>query len=177
LRLIHVTDGSKSQWLLTNVMNRRHLSNSQAAELYSLRWKVEVGFRSLKQTMSRRKMFSTSAGNAKAELDWAMIGFWLLALLAVDEASTKNKDRVSIATALRKVRCWMRHEIGRPPAGGLLGQLKKALVDDHERLCLKASHNWPHKKRQKPPGKPKLRMPTELELIIIIELLDANVAA
>jgi len=41
----------------------------------------------------------------------------------------------------------------------------------------KASHDWPHKKRQKPPGKPILRMPTELELAIIKELKDENRAA
>ena len=177
LRLIHVTDGSRSQWLLTNVMNMRHLSNNQAAELYCLRWKIEVSFRSLKQTMSHRKMLSASAGNAAVELDWAMIGFWLLALMAVDEMSTKNKGCVSIAKALREVRFWMRQQTGRPPTGGIRRKLKQALIDDYERQGLKKAHNWPHKKSQKPPGRPNLRMPTESELMLAKVLKTGNIAA
>ena len=158
-------------------MNTRRLSNNHAAELYSLRWNVEVAFRSLKQTMSHRKMLSTTASNAAVELDWTMIGFWLLALIAVDNVRGENKNRISIAGSLRMVRNWVHHHTGRPPAGGLLRQLRTALIDEYERLNLKASHDWPHKKRQKPPGKPILRMPTESELAIIKELKDENRAA
>lgn len=177
LRLIRVRDGAKQRCLLTTILDPSVLSDRQANTLYRLRWKVEVSFRSLKQTMRRRKMLSMAAANARAELDWAMVGLWLLALMAVDRVARRDKGRVSVAAALRSVRTWMRQRLGRPPAGGLRRALRVAAVDRYTRKHPKGARNWPHKKREKPPGQPKVRMATETEVTKAKGLRHANKAA
>jgi len=177
LRLIRVTDGSRSRCLLTNVLQEARLSDAQAAELYCRRWVVEVCFRSLKQTMARRKMLSTSAENAKVELDWAMVGLWLLGLMGAGEVRSADQGRISIAQVLRAVRVWMRRQTGRPSAGGLGGRFRKAVVDRYVRHGSKAARAWPHKKRPRPPGTPNVRMATELEILEAKELTSETKAA
>lgn len=177
LRLVRVHDGRKQRCLLTSVLDSKRLSDSQVAKLYCLRWGVEVSFRSLKQTMRKRKMLSGVAKNAKVELDWAVVGLWLLTLMGVGEAAPADRDRLSVAQALRAVRRWMRSPDGRPPAGGLRKALRKALVDKYVRTSSKKARNWPHKKREKPPGVPKVRTATKAEVLKAQEILCKKKAA
>jgi len=81
LRLITASDGKKTIYLLSSVRDQRKLSDVSAAKLYRRRWSVELLYRSLKQTLGRRKMLSDSPDHAKVELDWTMIGFWALTLI------------------------------------------------------------------------------------------------
>jgi hypothetical protein len=85
LRLITLTDSrSRTMYLLSNVLRGEDLCDAAAARLYGLRWGVEVMYRSLKQTMSRRKLLSDSPRNARVELSWAMVGLWTLALIKAE---------------------------------------------------------------------------------------------
>ena len=177
LRLVRIRDGAKQRCLLTTILDPTVLPDAAANALYRLRWKVEVSFRSLKQTMRRRKMLSTGAANARVELDWAMVGLWLLGLMAVDQVARRDKGRVSVAGALRSVRLWMRRRSGRPPARGLRGALRVAVVDRYKRTRPKQARGWPHKKREKPPGTPKVRMATQAEVRKAKGLPHANKAA
>lgn len=177
LRLIRIRDGDKQRCLLTTILDPTALSNAEANTLYCLRWKVEVSFRSLKQTMRHRKMLSTAAANARVELDWAMVGLWLLGLMAVERVDLVDKGRISVAVALRSVRTWMRRRSGRPPAGGLRDALRVAVLDRHKRTRPKTARAWPHKKREKPPGIPKVRMATQTEVLKAKGLQHANKAA
>lgn len=165
LRLVRVRDGQKQLCLLTSVLDPKRLSDSDVAKLYRRRWMVEVCFRSLKQTMGKRKMLSTSAENAKVELDWAVAGLWLLGLMGVDQVSSADRHRLSVARALRVVRRWMRSATARPPAGGIGRALGKAVIDRYTRTSNKKARDWPHKKREKPPGVPKIRTATKAEVL------------
>ena len=177
LRLVRIRDGDKQRCLLTTILDPKVLSDKEAALVYCLRWKVEVSFRSLKQTMRRRKMLSTTAANAQVELDWAMVSLWLLGLMAVGEVARADRGCVSVAAALRSVRTWIRRRSCRPPAGGLRGALRVAVVDRYKRTRPKQARAWPHKKREKPPGTPKVRMATEAEVRKAKGLRHANKAA
>jgi hypothetical protein len=48
--------------------------------------------------------------------------------------------------------------------GGLFDQLARAVKDGHTRRRKKAARNWPHKKREQPPGAPRIRMATRAEV-------------
>jgi len=165
LRLVRVHDGRNHLCLLTSVLDPKRLSDFDVARLYRRRWMVEVCFRSLKQTMGKRKMLSTCAANAKVELDWAVVGLWLLGLMGVDQVSSADRQRLSVAQALRVVRRWMRSTTARPPAGGLGRALGKAVLDRYARTSSKKARDWPHKKREKPPGVPKIRTATKAEVL------------
>jgi hypothetical protein len=170
LRLITVPLAcGKQMHLLTNVMDRTQLSDEQAAAMYHKRWTIELMYRSLKQTMGRRRMRCQASANAAVELDWAVIGLWMLGLMSVNRLIEAGHDGLqwSVATSLRVVRramdgCVPRPQRRRQPslALGLAGARK----DHYQRKCSKKSRHWPHKKREIPPGVPKARNATAIEI-------------
>jgi len=56
LRLIEVKNERGSMFLVTNVLSERKLSNAKVAQLYLMRWGIELQFRSFKQTFGRRQL-------------------------------------------------------------------------------------------------------------------------
>lgn len=172
LRLITFVDGrNRKIHLLTNVLDAGKLSDATALALYRLRWGVELFYRSLKQTLGRRKMLSDSPGHAAVELDWAMAGLWMLDLMNAQEAGLSAKR--SFASALRVVRSAINgRQTCRGPGcrGTLAAALARATGDGYPRFKPKKSRHWPHKKKDKPPGNPKARTATEAEVLLAQEI-------
>lgn len=185
LRLIRVVDGrNRVMHLLTDVLDPAALGDAAAAELYARRWLVEVLYRSLKQTLGRRKMLSGSPAHARVELDWSVAALtsasavepWLLSLELAESTTpqrpSSSSTRVSVAKGLRAVRQAM---AGR---GRDLGRtLAAAVGDGYRRQGTKKARHWPHKKREKPPGNPKARTATEVEVALAAELAATKRAA
>lgn len=162
LRLVKVRQAKRRMYLLTSVLDASVLSDDQICDLYRQRWGIEVTYRSLKQTMGKRKLRSDSPAAAQAELDWAMVGLWLLGLMAV-RANGGGGVPWSVARSLRAVRTAMR-SVGRVVRhAGLTGDLRRAVRDGYRRRGVKAARNWPRKKTERPPGPPHIRMMTEAE--------------
>ena len=165
LRLICVqpAGGKKPIFLITNVLDHDKLSDETAAAIYQMRWGVEVFFRSLKQTLQRRKMRSAAPRQAALELHWSIMGLLLLGLVSVKAIDSRGKDPLcwSLASALRVVRRAMQ----RPPAyRTLVRHLADAIKDTYARHRSKKARNWAHKKNDPPPGEPKLRIANEKEV-------------
>jgi len=165
LRLICVqpAGGKKPIFLITNVLDHDKLSDETAATIYQMRWGVEVFFRSLKQTLQRRKMRSAAPRQAALELQWSIVGLLLLGLLSVKAITSHGKDPLSwsVAIALRVVRRAMATPLA---YGTLLRRLAGAIKDTYTRRRGKKARNWPHKKNDPPPGEPKLRIATDKEV-------------
>ena len=163
LRLIRLQQpGKKTIYLLTNVLDPLQLSVQSAQVLYTLRWGVEVFFRSLKQTLCRRKLLSDAPDNARQELYWAVIGIAVLGALGVREILAAGKDPLSfsVALALASVRHAARSMLS--AIGDL--DLSAAVKDSYRRSRPKRSRNFPRRKRCKPPGRPRLRRATKTEV-------------
>lgn len=158
LRLVVVHDGRKGVYLLTNVLDESALSDRHVSRMYGLRWGIEVFYRSLKQTMEKRKMLSASPDNAAAELDWAMIGLWMLGLLTVERMVRCRVSPTcwSVAGSLRVVRRVMSGRGSRQATRGLWA-LSRAIKDRYIRQHPKTSRDWPAKKTLSPPDRPRLR--------------------
>ncbi len=160
LRLICRGSGQGKVFLLTN-LPKEQLSRKQAGRLYRARWGIEVYYRTLKQTLRRRKMLSGCPELARLELAWTLIGLWLLGLLGVAALIQKGQSprRLSAATALRVLR--------RCLDGRLRGRLELAMAhavrDGYQRHGPRASRHWPHKKHDSPPKAPKMRPATAAE--------------
>jgi len=157
LRLITVHNGKHPIYLVTNVLSKKELSDRAAAEIYKSRWGIEVFFRSFKQTFDRRKLRSTSPDNALLELDWSLVGLWVVYLMAVANLIKQGESphRVSVAGALDAVRTVMRDYRWRPePGKDLWSLLSQALIDTYVRRGSKAARNYPRKKNEKPARKP-----------------------
>ena len=178
LRLVTLTDGrNRTIHLLTDVLDVGRLGDAAAVRMYRLRWGAELLFRSLKQTLGRRKLLSDSPAHAQVELDWAAVGLWLLALMnahaaRAGDAGAEQRPRPSTASALRVVRSAM---AGR--GGGLWAALSRAVLDTYRRRGAKKARHWPHKKRDKPPGDPKARTATAEEVALAMELKRQRPAA
>lgn len=168
LRLVTVRGRGRPVALLTNVLDLRRLSDRHVADLYRQRWGIEVLYRSLKQTLRRRKMLGQRPDHASLELDWAMVGLGLLGLMTAEAGSRGGHppQAWSPAQAQRVVRRAMQ-QIDRPrPAGGLRRQLRRAVKDTYCRRRPKTVRLWPRKKTEPPPGLPRVRMamPQEIRL-------------
>jgi hypothetical protein len=154
LRLIRVG----KVWLVTDVTDPRELSNKAAGELYRRRWGIEVSFRSLKQTLSRRKVRSCVASNALRELSGSIVGLWVLTLIggrAIKRAG-HALDRLSVAGVLSVLR--------RPTRGDLCVRLRRAVRDTYRRRSSKGAYERTRKKSRRPPGEPDVRAASEAQV-------------
>jgi hypothetical protein len=160
LRLIRLRQGKQTVYLVTNVLDRQALTQTQARELFTLRWGEEVFYRSFKQTLQRRKLLSRTAAACLVESQWTLLGLWLLGLLTVSKivATGDNPKRWSVAASRDLVRQAIRNEPPRRGPGHSLGKrLAGALLDNYQRTSVKTARNYPRKKREKPPGPPKIK--------------------
>jgi hypothetical protein len=166
LRLVVVNNGRRAVYLLSSVLDEGLLSDREIARIYGLRWGIEVLYRSLKQTMGKRKMRSAAPEQARVELDWAMVGLWMLGLMTVQRISHDGHEpgQWSVAKALRAVRRSMQRLEVPTTGGGLFGQLRRAVKDRYERNGSKDARNWPRKKTEKPAGAPRIRMAKRSEI-------------
>lgn len=173
LRLITVTSGKRTMHMVTNVLSQKELSDRQAVEIYKARWGIEVYFRSLKQTFGRCKLRSDSPDNALLELDWSLIGLWVVNLLAVNELIEQGESprRMSTAGVLGAVRTAIRNYKWRPdPGEDLWTLLGESLIDTYVRRGPKASRNYPRKKQRKPPGNPTIQLSSSEQVASAKEL-------
>ena len=174
LRLIQVESDGKQMALLTNIPVAK-LSEKDATMLYRKRWELEVMFRSLKQTMEKRTLRSGTPTCAAAELDWAMVGLWLLGLMTIEACGLKEpwspaKAQTAVREAIRQIK-------RRMPRHAMRNELKKAVRDQYQRKGSKKARNWPHKKKEQPPGMPKTRMATQKEVAAAKEFSELDEAA
>lgn len=166
LRLIVVGEGQQAVYLLTNVLDESRLSFEEASALYAMRWSEEVFFRSFKQTMNRGTLRSRSPRNCYAELAWNVLAIWLLGLLSVSEMCAAGRDPLawSPAASRKAVRDILRHRMQRRGRLRLQHILIRCLKDTYHRTGPKATRSWPRKKKQKPPGPPKIQSPQLKEI-------------
>jgi hypothetical protein len=160
LRLIQRHDGDKVMYLVTNVLQKKALSDRSAGVLYELRWGVEIFYRSFKSTLKKKKMLSHSPKGATCELTWAMYGMWLLQCVSVENLLAQGRDplRWSAARARNRMRKSMRSALrGRNRDRTLANDLARAMIDTYTRTGPKKARDWPHKKTEKPPGAPKIQ--------------------
>lgn len=183
LRLVRVVKGRGKRrrvvYLLTNVRDKRILSDAAAGRVYRMRWGVEVMYRSLKQTLEARTMRSDSPARAGVELDWALLGLWVLGLMCVGQVLTTRRPprEWSPAAALRVVRTAIDRPGDKSPGGGVLGELRRAVLDDYDRAGPKRARHRRDKKKDKPPGKPKARNARTAEVLLAKELWQKKRAA
>lgn len=172
LRLIVLHDGQKAVYLLTNVLDSQRLSDAQASRFYRLRWGVELLYRALKQTLEHRKMLSDSPGHAAVELDWAMVGLWVLGLMSL-EAMQRDGHRLnawSVVGSLRVVRQAMDKGHRSHRQGGLVESLSECVKDEYRRTSCKKARHAKNKKTQRPAGAPKIRMAQCAEVLLAQQL-------
>lgn len=159
LRLLHFRLGKCNVYLVTNVLNQKLLSDKQAIKLYQLRWGVELQFRTMKQTFGRRKLRCKTPDRALVELDWSLLGLWMIQLFAVKEqieiGEVPEHCSVSLAIAVvrRTFQRWSEHP---SPQEAFHTQLQAATKDNYQRRGSKKARYRPDYKDKPSAGKPKI---------------------
>jgi hypothetical protein len=180
LRLIVLGEGHKKVFLITDVLDHKALSDEQAGRLYRMRWGVEVFYRSYKRTIGHHTMKSRTPATCRAELIWTMIGVWLMGLMTVGRIMDAGEDPLawSVARSRDCLRRAMRGALSQSrPRVPLARQLVHATTDSYVRTRPKKARNWPHKKRERPPGPPKIRPATTDEVQLAQQLTNKKLAA
>ena len=137
LRLIEFQGPRSKVYLVTSVLSSSKLSLKQAQKLYRARWGVELQFRAFKQTFGRTKLRSRTSDNALAELNWSLVGLWLIQLFATKEQIKWESppENSSIALALNvfqdAVRNWNSPHIGPREFASHLGAATKDTYNRH----------------------------------------------
>lgn len=161
-RLLCVQVGRCRMYLVTNVLDEQRLTAGQVAELYKIRWGVELQFRAIKQTFGRRKLRSRSPGRARVELDWSLLGLWLIQLFAVKEQVEIGQppQRCSVSAAIEVIRTMVRCPAGLP-GEALAEKLQEATKDAYQRQRPKKGRYNPQYKDKPAAGEPVIRTATE----------------
>ena len=161
LRLLELQVGKCKMSLVTNVLDAKELSNTEAVRLYQLRWGIELQFRTFKQTFGRQKLRSRTPDRAQVELDWALMGLWLIQLFAVKEQIEIGEvpEHCSVSLAIQIIRAMMQNCAGRPMVS-FEEKMGAARKDSYQRKRSKKARYRPDSKDKPAAGKPKVRMAT-----------------
>ncbi|MGL4421926.1 MAG: transposase, partial [Gemmataceae bacterium] len=160
LRLVEVHDGRRSWYLVTSVRETTRLSDDQIADIYRMRWRVEVFFRDFKQTFGRAKLRSHKAAHAACEAEWSLLGFWGMLLYTRLQRKRAGcpEEPISVAGVIKAVGQAMAEHRCRPEQGESLEELLLAGVVDGYSRKDKRSRGYPRKKYE-----PEARPPEILQ--------------
>lgn len=161
LRLLHVQVGRCQMHLVTNVLDENQLTEQQAIRLYQLRWGVELPFRTVKQTFGRRKLRSRNPQRAYVELDWSLLGLWMIQLFAVKEQIKIGEvpEHCSVSLAIQIVRTLFQRWSERADEA-FPKKLRMATKDKYQRKRRKDARYKPEYKDKPSAGQPKIKTAT-----------------
>jgi len=160
LRLLEFQGPRGKVCLVTSVLSDRQLSATQARRLYRLRWGVELQFRAFKQTFNRGTLRSRTADNALVELDWSLVGLWMIQLYATREQIKFESppEQSSVALALDAIQDAMHNWCGdHCSSRALRRRLAVAIKDAYRRHSTKQARYRPKYKDAPTATEPILR--------------------
>lgn len=159
LRLLEFRGPRGIVYLVTSVLNEKDLTWQHAQAMYKLRWGIELQFRSFKQTFGRGKLRSRTADHALLELEWSLVGLWLIQLFAVKEQIkiASPPQHSSVASALAVVHDAMRwRETAVTDPRALARRFAAAVKDQYQRRSSKRARYLPNYKDEPFATKPHL---------------------
>lgn len=161
LRHLQVRVGKRVMHLVTNVLDEQALSDAEAVRFYQLRWGIELQFRTVKQTFGRRKLRSRTPERAYVELDWSLVGLWLIQLFAVKEQIEIGEipEHCSVALAIQVVRETFQRWWERPEQA-FATKLQAATKQKYTHHSSRKARYCPNYKDKPAAGKPVIRRAT-----------------
>jgi hypothetical protein len=174
LRLLRLRVGRCDMHLVTNVLSDKQLTVPDAIRLYRLRWGVELQFRTMKQTFGRRKLRSRTPDRALVELDWSLLGLWLIQLFAVKEQIEVGEvpEHCSVGLAIQVIRDTFQRSSERPDRN-FREQLRSATKDRYNRQKPKQGRYKPEYKDKPKAGSPIICQATRKHKALLRRYLKA----
>jgi IS4 transposase len=109
LRLVQIRQEDGSWWgYVTNLIDD-DLTPQDLAEIYSLRWRIELFFRHLKHTLNLGHWFAQTEAGVQAQLYVALIGYLLsqVVLLWVSREARLAPEQYRFTTVVHELAAWL----------------------------------------------------------------------
>jgi len=182
LRLLRVRGRKADVWLLTDVLDRQHISHRLAGQIYRWRWRNEGLFRVYKRMLGKVKLESRTVASVHRELEGSLLA--LQVLLAVSaQAAEHSGAQIVIMVSPRRVLLRIRGEMAagvRTLGPRQFAQYRRMLAvvrtGERERTSSKTRQVWPRRKEHKPPQPPKIRVMDEKLKARLVKVLYAKYA-
>lgn len=153
------SEGGLPAVLLTNVLDSEKLTEATAREIYSLRWGIELYYRTLKQTWGFNLLQSRRLETTLNEQWWRVISLWSLQKLTAVRLQARGRSprHFSGAGVRREIREFLDEVMQGHPGRSLDERLARAVKDNFTRKGPKQTRRWPRKKHETPPQPPVQR--------------------
>jgi len=139
LRLVQIRQQDGSWWSYVTNLIDEGLTPEDIAEIYSLRWRIEIYFRHLKHTLNMGHWFAQSEAGVQAQLYVALLGYVLsqVVLLWASRAARQAPEQYRFTTVVHELAAWLiaqLHTNHLLPLAELLDRVRRnALVKDRRR--------------------------------------------
>jgi hypothetical protein len=139
LRLVEVRQADGTWWGYVTNLVEPELTPQDIAELYRLRWRIEIFFRHLKHTLNMEHWFAESEAGVQAQLYAALIAYLLsqVVLLWASRAARRAPEQFRFTTVVHELAEW------------LVSQLYHNLLLDHTVLLDRIRRNAAEQDRRR----------------------------
>lgn len=109
LRLVHIRQEDGSWWSYVTNLIDQDLAAEDIAEIYRLRWRIEIFFRHLKHTLNMGHWFAHSEAGVQAQLYLALIGYVLsqAVLLWTSREARIAPEQFRFTTLVHEFATWL----------------------------------------------------------------------
>jgi IS4 transposase len=139
LRVVEILQEDGTWWSYVTNLIDQGLSAADIAEIYRLRWRIEIFFRHLKHTLNMDHWFAHSEAGVQAQLYAALIGYVLsqAVLLWVSRQARLAPEQYRFTTVVHELAHWLitqLHTNCLQPLLELLDRVRRNALDkDHRR--------------------------------------------
>jgi hypothetical protein len=178
-RLLRVRGDKADVWLLTNILDRQHLSHKTAAQIYRWRWKNEGLFRTYKRMLDKVKLHSRTVAAVHREGEGSLLALQLLLAWAAQLSGQVGRSR-GVVESPRRLLLRLRGDLagllrclGPRQFAAYQRRLEAVRSQAYPRRHPKVRQGWPTKRPFKPPKPPQIRVLSEALKIKMAKVLQA----
>jgi len=139
LRVVEIRQEDGTWWSYVTNLIDEELTPQDIAEIYSLRWRIEIFFRHLKHTLNMGHWFAQSEAGVQAQLYVALIGYVLsqVVLLWASREAQLAPEQFRFTTVVHELATWLISQLHLNvllPLDDLLDRIRRNALDkDHRR--------------------------------------------
>jgi IS4 transposase len=138
LRLVEIRQDDGSWWGYVTNLGDESLTPEDIAEIYSLRWRIEIFFRHLKHTLNMGHWFAESEAGVQAQLYAALIGYVLsqVVLLWVSREARQAPEQYRFTIVVHELAHWLLSQFQLNllrPLEELLDRVRRNAIDKDRR--------------------------------------------
>jgi hypothetical protein len=134
LRVVHIRQEDGTWWSYVTNLIDEGLTPKDIADIYSLRWRIEIFFRHLKHTLNMGHWFAHSEAGVQAQLYAALLGYLLsqVVLLWASREARTAPEQYRFTTVVHELAAWLCAQLHLNrllPVSDLLDRVRRNALD------------------------------------------------